>query len=310
MTIQDDAGSSGRRDDLRDALAVTVPIPRDHQAWVPRDSALRTLRCAPADLDALLADGLAHQDGRVERNDVWNVGLNDASGRSAPVLEMHFFELMLRSGGADWLSARRYTAVAEAWCPWEAACADPVWLQPPRSSVRWESQTGGPGTQRWTGDVVLTGRRSTPDPVLGEPWEHVLRTYAYQATPPSLARDVARTRERRVGDCEALAKVLVDDLQAAGHEARLQTGYVLGGVRTRWHYWVRVTGPDGTTTSLDPSMAVLAQRFFSPEYAAWCYGSELNRVLPLADEEDFCVEHSCAAGAARLPVALTLRARR
>ncbi|UZN03403.1 transglutaminase domain-containing protein [Cellulomonas sp. S1-8] len=310
MTTPDDTERSGRRDDLRDALAVTVPVPSGHQAWVTRDAALRTLRCTAADLDSLLAAGLAHQGGQVERNDVWNVGLHDASRRSVPAREMLFFDMMLRSEGADWLSARRYTAVAEARCPRGPACAEPVWPQPPRSGARWESQTGGPGASRWTGDVVLSGRRTTPDPVLGEVWDHLLETYAYQATPSSLARDVERTRERRVGDCEALARLLVDDLQAAGHEARLQTGYLLGGVRTRWHYWVRVTGRDGTTTSLDPSMAVLAQRFFSPEYARWCYGSELNRVVPLVEEDDFWVEHVCATGSARVPVELTLRIRR
>lgn len=290
-----------------DALSLIVPTPAEHRVWVDEVRALDVLRCTPARLAELVDAGLVREGDRYENYDVWNLGLLSGSGSTRPEREMIFFARMLKSFQADWVSTRRYAITGTVQCPRGDDCRFPEWVAPSVPDVRWAEEKIQAGRAEWRGEVELSGQKSTVrDPRVRDAWNRLVADYGFQFTPEQLALDVARTRERRVGDCDALGRVLLSDLLERGVPAELQPGYVYGGSQLRQHSWLKITDSDGQSKVLDPSMAILADMFFSPEYKAFCYGSRLNRMLPLAKHEDALASHPCAEGA-RVFYHLTLR---
>jgi len=304
-----DGTTTARWETLLAGFAQVVPVPAEHRRWIEWDDALGTLRCGPNELHALVDCGLASQDGRVEAHDTWNTGLYEGSERTTPERELLVLRHLLDSRAGDWLSPRRYVVTTQAVCPWGAVCPPSAgWTTPALPDVTWSGHRTAPGHATWQGEVWLSGRAArvlAPD-LLGL-WHERLSSYRYHVVPPSLARQPAATRERGVGECEALTRVLVQDLAAAGWPARLRTGHLLGGARTRRHYWVDVTDVDGDVKELDLAMAILAERFFTERYRQFCCGSRLNRILPLSREEDFTTRHDGAHGPIAVPVQVTLR---
>lgn len=298
-----------RSETLLAAFAQVVPIPSGHRRWIDEEEALSMLRCTPDELRALLAAGLATDDGRVEAHDTWNTGLYEGSDRTTPEREMLVLRHLLSSGENAWVSPRRYIVKAQASCPWAPDCSPSAgWATPGLRGVSWSGRQTGAGTATWQGEVTLTGTLSSVrDPGLHEVCQGLVESYRYHATPPRLTRQTEVTRERGVGECEALSRVLVQDLAAAGWPARLRAGHILGGARTRRHYWVDVTDGDGEVKVMDPAMAILSERFFSPQYRRFCFGSLLNRILPLAGEDDFQIRHDGPHGPVEVSVQVTLR---
>lgn len=279
---------------LLDALSVVVPTPADHRVWIDEPSVLEILRCTPDQLAQLVDSGLAHEEGCYDNFDIWNLGLLSASGRTRPELEMILLARVLRSYQADWVSMRRYTVTGSVECPLGRDCPSPEWRPPALPDVRWTEEKVQTGRAEWRGEAELSGRSAlVREPRVREVWNDVTTRYRFQFTPERLASDAARTRERGVGDCEALCHVLMQDLLDLGIPTELQPGYIYGGFRMRRHSWLRITDSDGQVKVLDPSMALLADMFFTPDYKAFCYGSSLNRLVPVRRTEDFVADHPC-----------------
>lgn len=298
-----------RSETLAAAFRQVVPVPPEHSRWIEPAEALGVLRCTADELRAVVDAGLAQREGLVEAHDVWNTGLYEGSERTTPEREMLVLRHMLASRGGDWVSPRRYAVTARAFCPRAPECpASADWQTPRLPGVNWSGRQTAAGNATWQGDAWLSGREaSVRDPGLRGVWMELLDSYRYHAVPPRLARQTDATRRRGVGECEALSRVLVQELAAAGWPSRLATGHLLGGARTRRHYWVEVADADGEAKALDPAMAILADRFFSPRYRRFCGGSLLNRVLPVARNEDFEIEHDGAHGPIAVAVELNLR---
>lgn len=298
-----------RVEQLRAALVDVVQVPPGYRHPVTTDAAARVLRCTRTEVEALAQLGLQGADGVLDRDDVWNLGLYDPARRSAPSMEMLFFERTLRSGVPGWVARRTYAVVAEARCPAGARCAGGSWEVALRGAVAWAGSAVDDGVGRWWGDVTLDGEHVTaPSPRVADLWRDVVDRLRYHATPGGLVLDAGATRARGVGDCETLARLLHHDITAAGLPADLRVGYLMGGVRARRHFWVALG--DGTPgLTLDPAMAVLAHRFFDDAYREFCCGSRFNRVLPVGAESDFFVRHACAGAEHRLDVTVGGRLR-
>lgn len=286
---------------LVEALDAVVPTPPEHRVWIDEAEALSTLRCSPADLKQLVSAGLVFEDGRYENYDVWNVGLLSGSGMSRPEREMIFFARVLKSFRADWVSSRTYEVFARAECPLGAACPEPDWVTPRLPVIEWREQETGAGFSAWRGLIELGGGSATvQDPRVRDRWQDLLERFRFHFTPATLALDVARTVERGVGDCDALSRVLMNELLDLGIPAAVEPGYIFGGARLRRHSWLRITDSDGEPKTLDAGMAILARTFFTPEYESFCFGSRLNRVIPLACHEDVFAPHPCVEGPDRI----------
>ncbi len=279
---------------LLDALHTVVPSPAGSQEWTSRRDACTVLGTTDEELQVLVEAGLAERDGMIDRFDVWNVGLRDQAWGARPAREMVFLNRLLRAGDSDWLAARKYDVTVTARCPHGAACAGTAWTRPDVLGVGWASQAVTESSVTWRGHVVLQG---TAGPALSAAaaacWDRVTGDYRFQFTPPAVAGDVNLTRGRRVGDCVALSRLLAEDLQRAGVEARVCSGYMFGGLRMRQHQWVTARERGGMLVTLDPSMALLADDFFGPEFREFCRGSHSNRCLQVGTAQDWFVEHWC-----------------
>lgn len=281
---------------LVDALPAVVPTPPEYRVWIDGTRALEILRCSPGDLEELVHAGLACEEGRYDKYDVRNVGLFSGSGRTRPELEMIFFGKVLRSSQADWVSTQRYTITASAQCPRGSDCPSSEWTAPGLAlpDAHWTEEDVRTGKAEWRGEVELSGQHATvQDPRILNAWTDLFAQYTFQFTPGRLALDVTRTRERRSGDCDALCRVLMQDLLGLGISTELQPGYIFSSARLRRHTWLEIIDIDGQSKVLDPSMAFLADRFFTPDYKEFCCGSSLNRVIRRAKHEDVQSHHSC-----------------
>jgi hypothetical protein len=283
---------------LLDALPAVVPTPSEYRVWVDENRVLDTLRCSPGDLRKLVDAGLICEGGSYDFYDVWNLGLFSGSGRTRPELEMIFFAKALKSSRSDWVTARRYAITGWAECPRGSGCRSPEWAAPALPDVHWSEVEVNTGRAEWRGVVELSGQSATvQDPRIRHAWDELTRCYRYQFTPERLAFDVAKTAVRKVGDCEALCRILMRDLRGFDISAELQPGYIFGASRLRRHSWLKVFDHDGLPKVLDPSMALLAEMFFTPEYKEFCYGSSLNRMVRLSRHENALAPHPCAEGA-------------
>lgn len=291
---------------LIDTLSVLVPTPPEYRVWIDGTRALKILRCSPEELEQLAHAGLPCEEGRFDKYDVWNLGLHSGSGRSRPELEMIFFGKGMPSSRAKWVSTHRYAVTASAQCPRGDDCPSSEWAVPALPDARWTGEDIRTGRAQWRGEVELSGRHATVlDLRVQDAWNDVITRYTFQFTPKRLAFEVDRTKVRKVGDCDALCRVLLRELLDLGISTELQPGYILGGERLRRHSWLTITDTDGRSKVLDPSMALLADMFFTPEYKAFCYGSVLNRVIRRAKEEPPTL-HPCVEGTG-IPYRFALR---
>ncbi len=293
---------------LVEAMRLVVPSPPEHRVWSSEAQALDVLRCPQEQLDQLVAAGLFRDGGRYDNYDLWNLGLFSGSGRTRPEREMVFFGRILKSFRADWITSRSYEITGWAECPRAQDCPTPEWTVPALPDVRWESEEIQPGRAQWRGYVESSGHSATVlDPRIRDAWERLTTGYRFHFTPPSLSPDVASTLRRKVGDCDALCRVLMRDLLDLGIPTELEPGYIFGGSRLRRHSWLRVIDSDGESKVLDPSMALLAEMFFTPQYRAFCYGSITNRVIRRASFEAAFAPHPCTDGVKRLRYEFVLR---
>lgn len=304
-------GTADRRASLAAAFERIVATPELHRTWIDVPGAAGILRCEEDELWALRDAGLVLQDGCFDAYDLINIGMAEGLKRTTAEREMMFFNLLLRSNGRDWVSSTRYEVTSEAVCDNGWGCAGGTWpVVPDLSAVRWGARSICEGVVRWKGEADLSGtRRTVKSPVVRRIWEEFLSSYSFQHVPESLSSDAAATMERSVGDCIALSKVLALKLQESGYLAQCASGYIFGGARASWHTWVHFIDDDGTAKDLDPAMALLSDKFFDNAYKQFCFGSFLNRILPVAQGEQARVNHSHVGESSVQSKTLTIRMR-
>lgn len=287
--------------DWHKAFTHVVTTPPDHRQWIAPERALEILRCATPDLEALIQAGMPSRGGQVELFDVLNAGLYSGSQQSQPELELALLKRVLRAPVESWVAPVHHRVRAEASCPYGGGC-DPTstWSDPDLVDTTWTGRERGPGFARWEGEIYAHGTRTAiADPAIRAAWDEMLASYRYQYTPPGL-RTAEAARERRVGDCAALSRLLTARLRARGRTAQVRQGFLLAGRIASTHQWAEVRDVDGALKPLDVSMAMLAPDFLTPQYAEFCLGSTMNRLLPAAAESTVAVRHECHGETARV----------
>ncbi|MFI9803981.1 hypothetical protein ACIHEJ_06350 [Streptomyces sp. NPDC052301] len=273
-------------------------------------TAARALRAAPEQVARLADEGLPHvvdsaRGPLFDYDDLMNVGMFCGTGQTVPELGLRFLMRFAASQRASWFEPRDWevgvhparTAGGEGA---EAPAADAGRLEvtvrvPDLSAPGVEALDGGPfdeplRTNGYRAAVRLTGAEQTVrDPRIHEAWAEVVdglasRRVIYQTVPEPLRADPHRAWDLGIADCVVASRLLADRLRAAGLQATARRGYLLGLFGSD-HAWCDVV-EDGVHKSLDPVFAFVAtvgdERGVaeSPDFAAACFGSRFNRLLP------------------------------
>ncbi|WP_304450697.1 hypothetical protein [Nocardiopsis sp. YSL2] len=299
--------SSHGSTDWARALEHVSPTPDGYQEWVDADYARELLRCSDEEITRLRSSGIQTRGDGFELSDLWNVGLYSGTGASRPELEMVFFGLVV-SPRRDWIVPTEYSITLEAACPSEGDCVSDRWESPQLLGARWHEGKSTTGRVRWTGEITVSGRRDiVHDSQAQEVWAEFVNGNSFHYLFMRREQTPELTRTRRVGDCTALSAALSEKLAGHGLSSRTRDGFLFSGREARIHRWVEFEEDNGDWKPLDPSMAVLAPRFFTTEYAEFCKGSLLNRLVRIAPEDTFHVHHWCAEHRMDLIPAVALR---
>lgn len=274
-------------------------------------TAAQALRAAPQQVIRLAAEGLPHvadpaRGPLFDYDDLMNVGMFCGTGQTVPELGLRFLMRFAASSRASWYTAREWeigvypsrTAGGESsgTVPEGAARLPEVTVRVPDLSapgvelVSKEDFTDPLRVGGYEATVRLTGAdHGVRDPRIHAAWNEVVeglasRRVTYQTVPEPLRADHHRAWELGIADCVVASRLLADRLRAAGLEATARRGYLLGLFGSD-HAWCDVV-EDGVHKSLDPVFAFVAtvgdERGVaeSPEFAASCFGSRFNRLLP------------------------------
>ncbi|MBE1582276.1 hypothetical protein ACFPOI_43840 [Nonomuraea angiospora] len=278
--------------DLRHAWRQVVPTPPEYRDLIDLDRTRQILRCPrldPASIPgAIQVEGRTYYDAR----DMYNLALYSGLGNTQPELEMkHLGRIVVHS---DRTRALWFNVVMSATCPQATACESYDWEAPELCGSAWDKRITVAGRAEWHGVITRQGTNATiQDTRIGEVWQYALQRYRYHYTPPKLSIEVSYTSRWNIGDCVGLSLALADHLKDIKRDSHMRVGYLVAGLGAQRHAWVEVVDSDGLTKTLDLSLACLAPRFFTKEYAAFCFGSTLNRALPLAKGELGVVRHHC-----------------
>ncbi|MFI7110357.1 hypothetical protein ACIBK9_28890 [Nonomuraea sp. NPDC050227] len=278
--------------DLRQAWRQVVPTPPEYRELVDLGRTRQILRCPR--LDPASIPGAIQVEDRTyfDVRDMYNLALYSSLGNTQPELEMKYLgRIVVQS---DRTRALRFNVAMSATCPQAAACESDDWEAPELCGSAWDKRIIVAGRAEWHGVITRQGTSATiQDTRIGEVWQYVLQRYRYHYTPPKLSLEVSYTFRWNIGDCVGLSLALAGHLKDIKRNAQMRVGYLVAGLGAQRHAWVEVVDNDGLTKTLDPSLACLAPMFFTKEYAAFCFGSTLNRALPLAKGELGAVRHRC-----------------
>lgn len=261
--------------------------------YLPVDDAKagKILGCTTDDVGAVWK-AYDSQRSRFDVFDVWNIGLNSGTGKSKPEQEIRYLSHLYRR--TDWLEDAEYKIALDVTCPREMRCTSSNWQRPDLPDAEWVDSAVDTGAARWTATAHRHGTKAEiSDDAILDIWHSTIDEYRFHYTHPSIAASAETTRARRVGNCTGLSAALAQILDESDLQARTRCGFLWGGVVGLSHEWVEVSDADGSWKVLDPSMAVLADDFFTPEYKEFCCGSMLNRVIPTAAGQDATVLHEC-----------------
>ncbi|MFF3405298.1 hypothetical protein ACFYW8_03605 [Streptomyces sp. NPDC002742] len=295
-------------DALLGALGRFTAVPR-HIGRYDTDvkTAAQALRAHPAQVVGLADEGLPHlvdpeRGPLFDYDDLMNVGMFCGTGQTVPELGLRFLMRFAASPRASWYAPREWEIGVH---PSRTAGGVPAGALAhlPDVSVR-VPDLSAPGVELlspgsfddplrasgYEATIRLTGADQTVrDPRIHAAWNEVVDELAshrvtYQTVPEALRADHHRAWELGIADCVVASRLLADRLRAAGLEATARRGYLLGLFGSD-HAWCDVV-EDGAHKSLDPVFAFVAtvgdERGVarSPEFAAACFGSRFNRLLP------------------------------
>ncbi|MFI6743395.1 hypothetical protein ACIBI9_61865 [Nonomuraea sp. NPDC050451] len=278
--------------DLRHAWRHVVPTPPEYRDLIDLHRTRQILRrpgLDPASIPgAIQVEGRTYYDAR----DMYNLALYSGLGNTQPELEMKYLGRIIVP--SDRTRTLRFNVVMSATCPQGTACDSDEWEAPELCGSAWDEKITGAGRAEWQGVITRQGTSATiQDSRIGEVWQYALQRYRYHYTPPKLSIEVSYTYRWNVGDCVGLSMALAGHLKDIKKDAYPRVGYLVAGLGAQRHAWVEVVDSDGLTKTLDISLACLASTYFTKEYAAFCFGSTLNRALPLEKGELGVVCHHC-----------------
>jgi len=300
-------------DALSGAIGRFMPVPEDIGRYeTDAATGAQALRADPAQVTRLAERGLPHRmDGDrgplFDYDDLMNVGMFCGTGQTVPEIGLRFLMRFASAPRATWFEPRAWEVGVH---PARTAGPDaPAGAALPEVTVRVPDATAagvellapaafdpsGPlgadlVPSGYETQVRLTGaHQEVRDPVITAAWREVVdalvsRQVIYQTVPERLRAEHERAWDLGIADCIVAARLLAGRLRAAGYEARARRGYLLGLFGSD-HAWCEVV-EDGVAKCLDPVFAFVAtvgdERGApkSPEFAAACFGSRFNRLLP------------------------------
>lgn len=298
-------------DALLGALDRFTVVPRDVGRYdTDAATAAQALRADPRQVVRLAEAGLPHvvdteRGPLFDYDDLMNVGMFCGTGQTVPELGLRFLMRFAASPRASWFAPRDWEIGVHPsrTAGGENAGAAPTTGALPQVTVR-VPDLSAPGVELlsaadfdaplrnsgYAATVRLTGAdQRVRDPRIKEAWNEVVdalaaRRVTYQTVPEPLRAEHHRAWELGIADCVVASRLLADRLRASGLEATARRGYLLGLFGSD-HAWCDVV-EDGVHKSLDPVFAFVAtvgdERGVakSPEFAAACFGSRFNRLLP------------------------------
>jgi Transglutaminase-like superfamily len=218
-------------------------------------------------LDELRRAGLPHEDAddgpRYCFGDLHYLSLR--SGRASAY----------RRGVATWattlaaLDARGRARVEVEVVPHESAADARILV---RDGVRAAAVTANAPA------AVIEGEQRHPRSVVPDDVRDVLTTigeYDFYVLPDAAKARTDLARGMRAGDCESVARVLREDLEALGRECRTRFGLLLAVPYSAAHLWVEVR-IDGEWLAFDPLMLSVMKRFGGLDETAWPADRPLN----------------------------------
>ncbi|MGA5131327.1 hypothetical protein ACPCTO_16095 [Streptomyces olivoreticuli] len=299
-------------DALLRALGRFTVVPRDIARYeTDTATAAQALRTDPDHVARLAAEGLPHvsdpdRGPLFDYDDLMNVGMFCGTGQTVPELGLRFLMRFAAAPRAGWYEPRAWAVGVR---PFRRVGGEPEDTADERTTVLPEvtvrvPDLSAPGVQLLSEEtfddplradgyeavIRLTGAdRTVRDPRIHAVWNEVVealttRRVTYQTVPEALRTDHHRAWRLGVVDCVVASRLLTDRLRAAGFQATARRGYLLGLFGSD-HAWCEVI-EDGVHKSLDPVFAFVAtvgdERGVaeSPEFAAACFGSRFNRLLP------------------------------
>ena len=299
-----------------ESLARLYPVPAPHRAEdVDRRTALEMLRCGPAVLDRLVADGLPHSDGedgpRFDRHDLVNLALQSGSGATMPERAVLFALRWMREDPRTWTEPLEWTYDISMSCP---DCTGGTFrhslLLPERHGGTVLEQSADPapsiqdGDLVWRGPARFAGRLRTR----GELFElrapelrRITRDfldagYRWARLPKQVQADYRAVMAAGVAPCVTATMFLEREYRAAGFPAVGRSGWILGMLDLA-HAWVEVVDDDGVTKVVDPALERLSVHAGSPhpDLGRYALGSRSNRMLPTsAPAGQPQARHACA----------------
>ncbi|QIP84234.1 transglutaminase [Streptomyces sp. Tu 2975] len=232
--------------------------------------------------------------------DVMNVGNNSRSGRTAPELTAMFLMRFSADPGRGWLDAKKWMVTVSVpddrpgryqLSDVDATGAGIASLTP--EGVGWVVVGSGTGTLRYQTAVQLTGTFDrVRDARAGDVYQQMLDDLyggrvTYQVVSEALRLDHHRAWELGMADCMVVSRVIADRLRGHGLAARARRGLLLGPVGSE-HAWCEVW-EDGRWKAVDVGFAYnptgrpwMHRPAATDEFAAACFGSRFNRLLPCA----------------------------
>lgn len=250
----------------------------------------RILRCSPMDIHAIIQTPLSLGNDQFDQWDIWNLGLYSRTRLSQPELEIRLLDRALHK--LDGLEEIFVNGVIVAKCPYGTACDGGVWVPPEYEAMTvCELEVSFLGEHRWNISGMLRGR---PNQIMSSDilaiWE-ASKEIRFHFIPHHL-EDVFSTRERMVGNCRALSRVLAKDLRNIGIVADVCQGVVWGPFSVHEHAWVDIEDIDGNRKTLDPSVGTMTGIQMQNPTSSYLLGTRASRLI---QSRDNCVQamHTC-----------------
>jgi hypothetical protein len=296
--------------DLTRTVGRFVPVPAAHARYdTDAASAERWLRLPAGQIERLAEAGLSHVDDArgplFDYTDLVNVAMFSGSGQSVPELALRFLLRFAASPPDSWFVPRDWlVGIRLPQVPGAVRVRVPDLSAEGVSAVPEAERYGlaaPAGTDQlaegYRAVVRLTGARHTVrDPRVRAVWTDVVGALVsgsviYQTVTESLRTAHHEAWASGMADCIVVARLLADRIRDIGLPARARRGYLLGLVGSD-HAWCEVH-EDGVWKNLDAVFAFVASgggrdrnlAMDAPEFAAACFGSRFNRLLPCTGDE-------------------------
>lgn len=339
MTI--DAGRAGPDADqeARDldqwlgSLETLFRIPPEYRnEQIPRAVALEMLAVSDNLLDTLIKNGLPCSgdtgEERFDRFDLVNLALYAKVPTSVPVKTMRFALRWMHESPDTLFTHKTWDFTVDLSCPHPEGCGDdPRWtIAHPKPELQHGEvlslELRGDGARADGVDLVadtpaglgataklVSGgeRRTIQSAAIRDILNQYTTGYRWVRMPEELQWRPELVLSQQVAPCIAVTLDLVEQLRAAGFEARTRRGWILGMLDLA-HSWLEVRDSDGELKMVDPAFMILAADHCErphPDFRDAAFGSQLNRLLPTEHHANQPVLGHVCGGRTSWPTART-----